>query len=268
VFFSPFLSIITNVFLSINSGRGAWYSWTFNGKNVENNMPGVIWFDTRISTDSPNADAITKLTGEADTTNLYFNYEGNLPGETVIRVQLEKYAGKPVYVYYHNPEKGRLELIRAEVKADENGWIEFSITHCSDYVVSASAVKGAVEVTKPAPAPKAEPADEPQKEQTTAVNPETGGKDNTLAAVETAEKAEQPAVEEQAKVAVAEKMEATAPKAEKTIAHAENSEETNNSTPVAKKEFSYPIIIGGCVLLVAAASLTCFELIKRKSTKK
>ncbi|SEN12815.1 glycoside hydrolase family 2 TIM barrel-domain containing protein, partial [Hydrogenoanaerobacterium saccharovorans] len=123
--------------------NGDWYSWTFDGKKVENNIPGVIWFDTRISTDSPNADAIGKLTGEADTTNLYFIYEGNLPGETVIRVQLEKYAGKPVYVYYHNPEKGRLELIQAEVKADEDGWIEFSITHCSDYVVSASAIKGA-----------------------------------------------------------------------------------------------------------------------------
>ncbi|RPF42068.1 beta-galactosidase [Hydrogenoanaerobacterium saccharovorans] len=248
--------------------NGDWYSWTFDGKNVENNMPGVIWFDTRISTESPNADAIGKLAGEADTTNLYFSYEGNLPGETVIRVQLEKYAGKPVYVYYHNPEKGRLELIQADVKADEDGWIEFSITHCSDYVVSASAVKGAVEVTKPAPAPKAEPADEPQKEQATAVNPETGGKDNTLATVETAENAEQPAVEEQTKVAVAEKVEAAAPKAEKTIAQAENSEETNNSTPVAKKEFSYPIFIGGCVLLIAAVSLTCFEFIKQKSIHK
>ncbi|RPF42067.1 putative sugar-binding protein [Hydrogenoanaerobacterium saccharovorans] len=246
--------------------NGDWYSWTFDGKNVENNMPGVIWFDTRISTDSPNEDAIAKLTGEADTTNLYFSYEGNLPGETVIRVQLEKYAGKPVYVYYHNPEKGRLELIQADVKADNDGWIEFSITHCSDYVVSASAIKGAVKVTKPAPAPKAEPADEPQKEQTTAVNPETGGKDNTLAAVavETAEKTEQPAVTEQAKVAVAENVEATAPKAEKIIAQADNLEEMNSSIPAVKKDFSYPIVIGGCVLLIAIA----FQLIKRKSIHK
>ncbi|RPF42080.1 putative sugar-binding protein [Hydrogenoanaerobacterium saccharovorans] len=137
--------------------NGDWYSWTFDGKNLENTMPGVIWFDTRITTDSPNSDAIGKLTEKADTTNLHFNYEGKLPGETVIRVQLEKYAGKPVYIYYHNPEKGRLELIQANVKADQLGWMEFSTTNGADYVISPTAIKGAVTLAKPAPV-----ADKPQ----------------------------------------------------------------------------------------------------------
>lgn len=128
--------------------NGDWYSWTLDGKNIENTMPGVIWFDTRITTDSPNADAIAKLTEKADTTNLHFNYEGKLPGETVIRAQLEKYAGKSVYIYYHNPEKGRLELIQADVKADELGWMEFTVTTGADYVISPTAIKGAVTATK------------------------------------------------------------------------------------------------------------------------
>ncbi|SEN18496.1 hypothetical protein, partial [Hydrogenoanaerobacterium saccharovorans] len=156
---------------------------------------------------------------------------------------------------------------QAEVKADEDGWIEFSITHCSDYVVSASAIKGAVKVSKPAPAQKAAPVDEPQKEQTTAVNPETGGKDNTLAAVavETAEKTEQPAVTEQAKVAVAEKAE-TAPKAEKTIAQSDDTAAKENA-PVQESNSPNPVLLG-FILLATLAVVTGMILFKCRSNSK
>jgi len=47
-------------------------------------------------------------------------------------------------VYYHNPAKNRLELIASNVKADEKGWLQFIITHCSDYVISEKPITGAV----------------------------------------------------------------------------------------------------------------------------
>lgn len=122
---------------------GDWYQWIFDGKDMLNDMPGVVYFDTRINTSSPNAGAIKKLTGNANTSNLYFNYEGELPGKTTIRVRLNDYANKTVYVYYFNPVRNRLELVKSNVKADADGWIEFAITHCSDYLVSATPIGGA-----------------------------------------------------------------------------------------------------------------------------
>ena len=235
--------------------NGDWYSWIFDGKNVENNMPGVIWFDTRISTDSPNAEAIGKLTGGADTTNLYFYYEGNLPGETVIRVQLEKYVGKPVYVYYHNPEKGRLELIKSDAKADENGWFEFSITHCSDYVVSTSAIKGAVKVTKSTP--------EPQKEQTM-VNPETGGVDKTLAAqnVPTTEPTKPEAVTPT--VSTQPKTEPTVPAIPETVLPATPDESTIAEPTKNTSKFSW---VGILITVIAIAGVAGIIYKKRKTSK-
>ncbi|GEM_PF-516315 len=142
--------------------EGGWYQWIFDGKNIINDMPGVVYFDTRINTSSPNAGAIKKLTGNANTSNLYFNYEGELPGKTTIRVRLNDYANKTIYVYYFNPVKNRLELVKSNAKADENGWIEFAITHCSDYVVSTTPIAGAVTGTESAASIE---------------NPETGGVD-------------------------------------------------------------------------------------------
>ncbi|RPF42026.1 concanavalin A-like lectin/glucanase superfamily protein [Hydrogenoanaerobacterium saccharovorans] len=123
--------------------NGGWYQWIFKAENVQNDMPGIVYFDTRIAVDENNAE-IAKLTNGVDTTTLHFNYEGDLPGKTIIRVQQEKYANKTVYVYYHNPAKNRLELIASNVKADEKGWLQFIITHCSDYVISEKPITGAV----------------------------------------------------------------------------------------------------------------------------
>ncbi|GEM_PF-1080601 len=208
--------------------NGDWYSWTFDGKNIENNMPGVVWFDTTISTDSPNARDIAKLVGEADTTNIHFSYDGQLPGKTVIRVHLEEYANKLVYVYYYNPVKGRLELIQSEVKADQNGWVEFTITHCCDYVISAVAIKGAVTVKEPvASGAKAD-----------IINPETGGNNsNTAAAIQNV-----PAEADSAKDAVASDTEPSAP----------------------EKENFYHLAAWGCIFL--AAAVTSIVAAKRKSS--
>jgi len=127
--------------------NGEWYKWIFEGKDIINSMPGVVYFDTRISVDSPNETAISKLVGNADITNLYFNYEGKLPGKTTICVQSEQYKGKTIYIYYYNPVKNQLELVKSNVIVDANGWFEFSVTHCSDYVISTTPITKAIKGT-------------------------------------------------------------------------------------------------------------------------
>lgn len=127
--------------------NGNWYKWIFEGKDIINSMPSVVYFDTRISVDSPNETAISKLVGNADITNLYFNYEGKLPGKTTICVQSEQYKGKTIYIYYYNPVKNQLELVKSNVIVDANGWFEFAVTHCSDYVISTTPITKAIKGT-------------------------------------------------------------------------------------------------------------------------
>lgn len=127
---------------------GDWYEWIFAGENIENNMPGVIYFDCRISTESPNKKAIDKLAGRANVTNLYFHYHGELPGKTKIRVKLENEANKTLHLYYFNKDINKLELVQSGIKVDKDGWADFTITHCSDYILSEKPIAGAVKAKK------------------------------------------------------------------------------------------------------------------------
>jgi len=156
--------------------NGDWYSWIFESKNIENDMPGTIWFDTRIAKESPNAEAIAKLVGGIEVTNLYFYYHGELPGKTKIRVKLADKANKTFYLYYFNTGKNKFELIQSGLKANEDGWVDFIITHCSDYILSEKEITGAIAATSQENA-----------------NPETGG-----VLIQTQQKTEQ-AVETEAK---------------------------------------------------------------------
>lgn len=133
--------------------KGAWYNWDFYGTSIENTMPGVVWFDTTISTVTPNQAQISKLTGKNDTTVLHFAHQGKLAGKTKITVDIDKYANKKMFVYQYNAAKARLELVQANVNVNANGVMAFTITEGADYIISPTAVKGAVIVPKPAPKP-------------------------------------------------------------------------------------------------------------------
>ncbi|WP_312641039.1 Ig-like domain-containing protein [Hydrogenoanaerobacterium sp.] len=131
--------------------KGGWYNWNFYGTSIESTMPGVMWFDTTISTVTSIQPQISKLTGKSDITVLHFAYQGKLPGKTKIDVDIDKYANKKVYIYYHNAAKSQLELVQSNVSVNANGIMEFTISYCADYVISPTVIKGAVTVAKPAP---------------------------------------------------------------------------------------------------------------------
>lgn len=133
--------------------KGDWYNWDFYGTSIENTMPGVVWFDTTISTVTPNQAQISKLTGKNDTTVLHFAHQGKLAGKTKITVDIDKYANKKMFVYQYNAAKARLEQVRSNVSVNTNGVMAFTITEGADYVISPTAIKGAVIVPKPASKP-------------------------------------------------------------------------------------------------------------------
>ena len=65
-----------------------------------------------------------------------------MPGKATIQVKVDyamrEYLGSDenLCVYYYNNETGKLELIAEDLKVVNDTYVEFSITHCSYYVLA------------------------------------------------------------------------------------------------------------------------------------
>ncbi|NFH89357.1 N-acetylmuramoyl-L-alanine amidase family protein [Clostridium botulinum] len=112
------------------------YTWTFDGDDIKNVSSMDSKLDTTIETTSPNESEIKNILNGANVVNLYFSYDGKLPGKAKIEAKIgSKYNGKNMYVYYYNKSTKSLELVASNVKVKDDR-VSFTITHCSDYVLS------------------------------------------------------------------------------------------------------------------------------------
>ncbi|MEG2020282.1 MAG: hypothetical protein RR087_00840, partial [Oscillospiraceae bacterium] len=154
--------------------QGKGYQWTFNGKDITN--PDAVngeSFDTRISFETPNKDEVDKASGGADVINIYFAHHGELPGKATVSIHLgKKEAGKTKKLYYYNQENKQMEFL-GEYKVDENGNVQFEITHCSDYVLTDTAIAGAVDLTAQNPQTEPEKPTETKPESKPEAKPES-----------------------------------------------------------------------------------------------
>ncbi len=145
------------------------YTWIFDSKEIKNPSVAGGIFDSAVSfTVSAELDAAIQ-TFAGDVPYLVFEtaYSGELPGKTVLRLQLDKdtYAGKTLYVY-HQPQPGEPTEI-AQVTADENGIVEISMEHCSVYFLTTEQIKAGEEDSKETAQPiePSEPAQTPAQEE-------------------------------------------------------------------------------------------------------
>jgi alpha-amylase len=117
-------------------------TWTFNGSTILIN--GVADIDTTIKSVSPNAIMINNLVGGKEIVNLSFAYKGILPGKAVIQVSVDtKYNDKTMYLYSYNLANNRLTLVSSSVVV-KGGIATFEATKGSDYILSETAIPGAV----------------------------------------------------------------------------------------------------------------------------
>lgn len=116
-------------------------TWTFNTKEIDKSKIKDI--DLTLNTVSPSAVAIEKIDKNAQV--LSFKYHGELPAPAEIRVKVDPKAvvdGK-VFLYYYNPDTKKAELIKGSnndgsYNVDKDGYVSFTITHCSDYFLSSA----------------------------------------------------------------------------------------------------------------------------------
>lgn len=128
-----------NITFHIVDGSGSTlYSWSFNGKDVKDVSKDV---DLAIKVDAEN-DAISTLVGDEKALLLSFAHKGELPVNMAVRVFVgDRFAdGQILWYYTYNSETSSLELVSSELTV-ENGFIELSLTSCSDLVFSAKEVK-------------------------------------------------------------------------------------------------------------------------------
>jgi PelA/Pel-15E family pectate lyase len=119
-------------------------SWTFNGKDITGDIKDIdltVKLARLSESDSPNKNAISEKVKGEDVFVISFAANGKLPGKANVKVKLSDswLAGKDrnnIYIYYYNAEKNKAELVAKKLKVDAEGYVEFEITHNSDYFVA------------------------------------------------------------------------------------------------------------------------------------
>ena len=132
--------IETLTFKVNDAGDKLSYSWTFEELKDLSTLGVASTIDLGISRDVPD-DAkakISALVGDSKSVMLHFTHHGDLPGKTTIKIYVgDEYApGDVVSLYYFNPTTDKGELIEEKITVDADGYITFTITHCSDYYVT------------------------------------------------------------------------------------------------------------------------------------
>lgn len=114
---------------------GVDYSFTFDKINE------VKDFNPRLEVSKGKIEGVPAITMD-------FAHSGTLPGPMKVRVFVgTEYNSQTAYLYYKNAD-GKLEKQPSNAKV-ELGFAEFTIDHCSTYVVSTKEIPNAIEPTTP-----------------------------------------------------------------------------------------------------------------------
>jgi len=118
--------------------------WIFNGKDITNETKDIdltVNIAKLIETTSVDKVALEEKFKNADVCIISFSANGLLPGKATVKVKLcrDWLSGKDknnMYIYYYNKTTKLAELVANGLKVDSDGYVQFNITHNSDYIVS------------------------------------------------------------------------------------------------------------------------------------
>lgn len=109
------------------------YSWSFEGNSIKNvNLD----MDITITVDDGIQEEINEVCQlKENAVYMLFSHHGNLPSPARIKIYVgDKYNdGEGVYLYYYDEEKKQVLLVEGKELIVTNGYVEYTITHCSMY---------------------------------------------------------------------------------------------------------------------------------------
>ncbi len=117
------------------------YAWEFLGTDIKE--PADI--DMSIETGKEPFDGM-KVTG-GDSLYLSFGHNGTLPGKASIFLRVTDTFSdeESLNLYYYNEEDQSVSLVTNDLKP-ESGYVTFSLSHCSDYILTTENLEGATTV--------------------------------------------------------------------------------------------------------------------------
>lgn len=128
----------TNKSVELQNGM---VSWTFNGKDIVNDPKDIDLSVELINkdnvSDSSDRDLLQRV-NDANPILIKFADNGVLPGKALIKLNLGKDNAnkKGMFLYYYNPVTNSFEKIADSLTANQDGIVEFTIAHCSEYVLT------------------------------------------------------------------------------------------------------------------------------------
>lgn len=129
--------------------RNLTYSWQFEKTDEKNNSVKenlILDINLRLSIDS-DTDGAKAILDEVDQKKLIisFDHHGKLPARATVRINVsDRFKdNEKLYLYYYNPEENEIEFIEKDLKVTD-GYVEFTIDHCSDYFLTGAVVNNAV----------------------------------------------------------------------------------------------------------------------------
>ncbi len=129
--------------------RNLTYTWSFpKTQNYQNNIKDDIYIDLNLRLDiDAETSSTNKINKKVDQNKLIvsFDHHGELPEVATVRINVrDKFAdGDKLYLYYYNADTDQIEYIDRGLKV-KDGYVEFSIDHCSDYFLTAAIVQEAI----------------------------------------------------------------------------------------------------------------------------
>lgn len=114
------------------------YIWSISGKNIKEEFD----FDTLVKFESENADKINELMNYAQSIYLNYSHSANLPKNTKFKVYVgNEYNENDLLNLYYFDEKSNKMILEQENLVVKNGFVEYEIEHCSEYILTQSKIK-------------------------------------------------------------------------------------------------------------------------------
>lgn len=143
-----------NKTIRLYGGNGV--EWIFNGTSITGDTKSIQLsssVEMLPNSSKPTAGGIAKIVNGIPSIVVTFPNNGQLPGPATVRVPISaamrSYLGtNTLNVYYYDEVGGRFALIRESVPIGSDGYAQFTISHCSTYVLTARAIQSGSPATQ------------------------------------------------------------------------------------------------------------------------
>ena len=124
---------------AVNENNQLIYSWTFDYDTIDTDKVPEGGLDLAITFATDKQKEIEDITGQSNAVYISIEgYHGELPGPAKVKTYVgNQYKnGDVIYLYYYNEETGKVEVINGSGLVVTEGYVEYTLTHCSTYFVT------------------------------------------------------------------------------------------------------------------------------------